>query len=66
MENFLRVLIVEDMLPDAELEVRERKRAGNRVEYHIVETEATFRDALRDFKPNLILSDFSMPHFDGM
>ena len=66
MENFLRVLIVEDMLPDAELEVREIKRAGNRVEYHIVETVATFHDALRDFKPNLILSDFSMPHFDGM
>jgi PAS domain S-box-containing protein len=66
METVLRILMVEDMPTDAELEVRELKRAGMRVEHRVVETEETFREALREFQPELILSDFSMPHFDGM
>jgi PAS domain S-box-containing protein len=66
MEKTLRILVVEDMATDAELEVRELKRAGMRVVHQIVETEATFREALKEFQPELILSDFSMPHFDGM
>jgi PAS domain S-box-containing protein len=62
----MRVLMVEDVAIDAELEIRELKRAGIRIEYKVVETEATFREALRNFAPELIISDFSMPHFDGM
>ena len=62
----LRILLVEDVLTDAELEVRELRRAGLRVSHHIVETEEAFRAALREFDPELIISDFSMPHFDGM
>src|SRR5438034_9460739 len=45
----LRVLLAEDVAADAELEIREIKRAG-----------------LREFAPDVILSDFSMPQFDGM
>jgi PAS domain S-box-containing protein len=66
MERLLRILMVEDMAIDAELEIRELKRAGMRVMHQVVETEPMFRDALREFQPDLILSDFSMPHFDGM
>ncbi|HEY0283822.1 MAG TPA: GAF domain-containing protein, partial [Vicinamibacterales bacterium] len=67
MENGeLRILLVEDVPTDAELEIRELKRAGMRVSHQVVETEQTFREALREFKPELIISDFSMPHFDGM
>ena len=62
----LRVLLVEDVPTDAELEVRELKRAGLRVAYRIVDTEPAFRAAVREFDPEVILSDFSMPHFDGM
>ena len=62
----LRILMVEDVQTDAELEVRELKRAGLRVAHRVVETEQTFREALKDFQPALIISDFSMPHFDGM
>ena len=62
----LRILMVEDMPTDAELEIRELKRAGMRVKHQLVETEPAFRDALREFQPQLIISDFSMPHFDGM
>jgi diguanylate cyclase (GGDEF)-like protein len=65
-KNELRLLLVEDMPTDAELEVRELKRAGMRVVHRLVETEDSFRAALSEFAPHLIISDFSMPHFDGM
>jgi diguanylate cyclase (GGDEF)-like protein/PAS domain S-box-containing protein len=66
MEKELRILIVDDSPADAELEVRELKRAGLRVAHRLIETEGAFREALKDFQPELIISDFSMPHFDGM
>src|SRR5882762_9988749 len=62
----LRVLLVEDVAADAELEVREIKRAGLRVSHRIVDSEKDFIRALREFAPDVILSDFSMPQFDGM
>jgi len=62
----IRVLLTEDVRSDAELEVRELKRAGLRIVHRIVDTEESFEQALRDFAPDVILSDFSMPAFDGM
>ena len=62
----IRVLLTEDVRSDAELEVRELKRAGLRIVHRIVETEESFEQALREFAPDVILSDFSMPAFDGM
>ena len=51
MENELRVLMIEDSLADAELEVRELKRAGLRVAHRVVDTEKAFREALPAFQP---------------
>src|SRR5256886_3569458 len=62
----IRVLLTEDVASDAELEVRELKRAGLRVAHRIVESQESFEAALHEFAPDIILSDFSMPHFDGM
>jgi len=62
----IRILMVEDVPTDAELEIRELKRAGMRVTHQLVETEEAFRKAVKEFIPELIISDFSMPHFDGM
>ncbi|HEY8069087.1 MAG TPA: EAL domain-containing protein [Burkholderiales bacterium] len=62
----VRVLMVEDVATDAELEIRELKRAGLRVVHRLVDDEAAFLRALTEFDPNIIISDFSMPHFDGM
>jgi diguanylate cyclase (GGDEF)-like protein/PAS domain S-box-containing protein len=62
----VRVLMVEDVATDAELEIRELKRAGMRVEHRLVDREETFVSALQQFSPDVIISDFSMPHFDGM
>ncbi|MGH8737409.1 MAG: EAL domain-containing protein [Burkholderiales bacterium] len=62
----IRLLVVEDNPADAELEIRELKRGGLRVEHRVVDTEEGLRRELAEFAPRLILSDFSMPRFDGM
>jgi DNA-binding NtrC family response regulator len=62
----IRVLLTEDVVSDAELELRELKRAGLRFSHRIVDTEESFTSALEQFAPDVILSDFSMPGFDGM
>jgi diguanylate cyclase (GGDEF)-like protein len=65
MEQELRLLIVEDVAAEAELAVRQLKSAGLKCDWHRVETERAFREGLRDLRPELILSDFSLPHYDG-
>ena len=62
----IRVLIAEDIRADAELNLRELKRAGLAVEHRIVDTEEEFAHELGEFVPDIIVSDFTMPKFDGM
>ena len=62
----IRVLIAEDSRADAELNLRELKRAGLAFEHRIVDTEHDFTRELGEFVPDVIVSDFSMPKFDGM
>jgi diguanylate cyclase (GGDEF)-like protein/PAS domain S-box-containing protein len=62
----VRVLLAEDNPDDAEIEVRELKRAGLRVAHRVVDSQESFVTALREFAPDAILCDFSMPSFDGM
>ena len=62
----MKVLLVEDELDDAELAVRTLRKSGLDCESLRVDTETAFRRALEEFVPDVILSDFSMPLFDGM
>src|SRR6266446_6706203 len=64
--SVLRLLLTEDNPADAELELRELKRAGLRIAHRVADSEEGFVSALREFSPDVILSDFSMPGFDGM
>ncbi len=66
MTERLRILLVEDVADDAELALLELGRAGLHADQRVVDNEKSFVDALREFKPDVILSDFSMPGFDGM
>jgi diguanylate cyclase (GGDEF)-like protein len=66
MGQELRIVMVEDVEVDAELAERELKRAGLAVRARRVETEEDFRRELGEFQPQVILSDFNMPRFDGM
>ncbi|WP_353155269.1 EAL domain-containing protein [Herminiimonas fonticola] len=62
----IKILMVEDTPTDAELALRELKRSGILHQARRVETEQELRHELADFKPDVVLSDFSMPHFDGL
>src|SRR5919108_5436102 len=60
----LKVLIVEDSVPDAELMVHELHRAGFEVNWERVDTEPDFLACLAQ-SPELILADYTMPQFSG-
>src|ERR1700681_4605475 len=62
----LRVLLIEDSESDAELTLRRLQAAGFSCHCRCVVNEQEMRRALRDELPDLILSDFSLPGFDGM
>jgi two-component system, cell cycle sensor histidine kinase and response regulator CckA len=65
MNERLRVLIIEDDCVDAELMVRELERAGFVPEWSRVETEEEYLASLEK-GPEIILSDSSLPLFDGL
>src|SRR5882757_6343110 len=62
----VRLLFVEDVETDAELAVRRLHLDGVQCTYQRVETEQLFVTALRSGAHDIILSDFSLPQFDGM
>ncbi len=62
----IKVLILEDVPLDAELSERELKKEGLSFCSHRVETREDFINELDIFKPDLILADHSLPHFDGL
>ncbi|HUA26894.1 MAG TPA: EAL domain-containing protein [Steroidobacteraceae bacterium] len=61
----MRLLILEDAAAEAELTVRVLETAGLDCAWRRVDSETEFRAGLRE-QPDIVLSDFSLPHFDGM
>jgi PAS domain S-box-containing protein/diguanylate cyclase (GGDEF)-like protein len=61
----LKVLMVEDSPADAELVLRALSDLAIPIEHLRVADENGLRNALADFAPDVILSDFSMPGFSG-
>lgn len=66
IEKSTKVLILEHDPNDIELLQYELKKGGLDIECTIVETGDAFRDALTGFNPDIILSDYSLPAFDGI
>jgi PAS domain S-box-containing protein len=65
MKPALRLLCVEDREDEAELVLREIRRAGYQIEYDRVETADEMRAALtREW--DAVISDYSMPQFDAV
>lgn len=58
--------MVEDSEDDALLILHQIKKSGYLVEYERVETGETMIEALNERKYDIILSDYKMPHFDGL
>ena len=65
-EKAFRVLLVEDVPHEAELVIHQLQRAGLHFDWRRVETEEALRSHLSDFAPDIILSDFNLPQFDGI
>ena len=64
--NLTRILFVEDVPSDAEMAERELQKSGLQFTSVRVDTKEAFRKALEEFHPDIIISDYSMPQFDGM
>ncbi|HEX3236179.1 MAG TPA: PAS domain S-box protein [Gemmatimonadales bacterium] len=62
----LRILILEDVPMDAELVEYELARARIPFTSRCVDTRESFVQELADFRPDVILSDYTLPRFDGM
>jgi DNA-binding NarL/FixJ family response regulator len=65
VRGLLRVLLLEDSEADADLVADELDRAALRVDILRVDSRDEFVRALRDFRPDIILSDHSLGQFDA-
>jgi PAS domain S-box-containing protein len=65
-QDALRILILEDVPMDAELVEYELGRASIPFLARRVDSRDGFLHALEEFGPDLILSDYTLPRFDGM
>lgn len=65
MNKSLKILHLEDNSADAELVERELKKGGIGDGIVLVSNREEFVNALRDFFPDIILSDHSLPSFDS-
>jgi len=62
----IQVLFVEDSEVDVELALRSLEQGGFEVSWNRVDLEEDLKRALGASQPHAILSDFSMPRFDGI
>jgi CheY-like chemotaxis protein len=63
--RIVRVLFVEDEENDVVIISHQIKKDGLQIVAERVETEAQLRSALEHFRPDVVLSDFQLPQFDG-
>jgi diguanylate cyclase (GGDEF)-like protein len=66
LDRDLRVLLVEDVPYESELVVHQLRRDGLQFDWRRVETEEDLRSSLEEFSPDIVLSDFHLPQFDGI
>jgi PAS domain S-box-containing protein len=66
MVSKLKILFVEDVKTDAELIWREIEK--NKISFSkiLVDNRDSFIEYMKDFEPDLIISDYKLPQFDGM
>ena len=65
MDKYLRILIIEDSEDDLQFVLHTLRKNKYEVEYERVETSAAMEAALDRKQWDLILCDYSLPHFDA-
>src|SRR6267378_4100408 len=66
MSTPCRVLLVEDSEDDAELVIRVLRRGGTELTYQRIETREAMEAALQTERWDIVIADYSMPHFSGL
>jgi len=66
MTENLTILFVEDLITDYELALYEISKVSPQVISKRVDTQEDYLQALNEFKPGIIISDYIMPQFNGM
>jgi PAS domain S-box-containing protein len=64
-KELLKILFIEDLPSDVELAVLELRKEGLRFEHKRVDVRDDFIKALNEFRPDIVISDYSMPEYDG-
>ncbi len=62
----LKILLLEDVDADAEITLRLLKKSGLEFEPKRANDKNSFIQELSDFRPDVVLSDYSLPHFSGL
>lgn len=66
IEEILKILFLEDIVPDAELIRLEIEANSIQFEKLHVSTHNDYLNGLIEFKPDIIISDYSLPQFNGI
>jgi len=65
-QETVRFLLIEYLSSDAELIRRELQNLGFPFDLHVVQDDSDLRRELREYRPDIVLSDYMMPRFTGM
>lgn len=61
-----KILLVEDEFFDAELNIREIKKVLPTSQFELVDNREKYQHFLTTFVPDIIISDYNLPVFDGL
>lgn len=62
----IKILFIEDVPSDFELAEKELKRRSINFTSRLVDNKEDFLRELEEFQPDIIISDYSLPNFNGM
>jgi len=65
-KNLLKILFVEDVPSDVDLAILALRKEKLTFEHNTVCTRSDLLKALKDFNPDLVISDYMMPAFNGI
>jgi len=66
MSDKIKILFVEDLPSDVEIARRALKKEEMDFTDLVVDNEIDYKKSLKEFQPDIVISDYSMPSFDGM